>query len=93
MNPLAANCPGCGAEVSFNAKGCPKCGAKKENCRWIGAETHDGLDLPDDEFDYEDFVAREFGQGSPKRDPKKIFWWIVALITLVAFALLAIGGL
>ena len=40
------------------------------------------LDLPDDEFNYDEFVQREFGK--PKRSPKQIFWWVVAVALLIA---------
>ena len=55
-------------------------------------ETYDGLDLPgeDDDFDYDEFIAREFGEG-PKRGwrgipKKKLFWGIVAVVTLLAYS-------
>lgn len=84
-------CPECGADVSPNAQGC-RCGARKVDGEWIASETHDGLDLPDaDDFDYEEFIAREFGEGKPKKSFRDYFWWFVALITLIAFVLLSIG--
>jgi hypothetical protein len=43
------------------------------------------LDLPDDEaFDYDDFVAREFGQGRPKKPDRRRFWTLVGLLLLAA---------
>lgn len=88
FDPFA--CPECGAEISPNATGC-RCGARKENGRWIFSETCDGLDLPGDDFDYGDFLEREFGAGVSKRSFRDFFWWLVALVTLVAFVLLSIG--
>ncbi len=82
-------CPTCGAEVSPNATGCRSCGAEKIDGRWGDPATYDGLDLPgDDDFDYDDFIAREFG-GAPKKKAKDIFWWAIAVIVLVAFAAIA----
>ncbi|NRB75972.1 MAG: hypothetical protein HRU46_16550 [Verrucomicrobiales bacterium] len=83
-------CPTCGAEVSPNATGCRSCGAEKIDGRWVDPAAYDGLDLPDDddEFDYDDFIAREFG-GAPKKKGKDIFWWVIAVIVLVAFAAIA----
>ena len=53
-------CPNCGAEVPRNAKACPECGSD-EQTGW-SEETHvDGLDLPEEKFDYDNFVEREFG--------------------------------
>ncbi|MEM9282156.1 MAG: hypothetical protein AAGA96_10035 [Verrucomicrobiota bacterium] len=85
------SCPVCGAEVSPNATGCQACGAQKLEGRWVDPEIYDGLDLPDDsEFDYEKFVERELGSGSSRKSGKELFWWIIAIIVLIAFALLAI---
>tara|TARA_R110002096_G_scaffold88884_6_gene202814 strand:+ start:1102 stop:1380 length:279 start_codon:yes stop_codon:yes gene_type:complete len=83
-------CSHCGAEVSPNATGCPQCGAQKRNGQWFGPESDDGIGLADNEFDYDDFVAREFGAGTPKKTGKELFWWIVAIIVTIAFALLII---
>lgn len=45
----------------------------------------DGLGLPDEEFDYEEFTKREFGSGKgvPGINP---VWWITAVILLVALS-------
>lgn len=84
-------CPGCGAEIRVGSKGCPKCTKqpkpKKKPAKksWHQDESHDGLnlDLPeDDTFDYEAFIAEEFG-GQPKRSPKEWLWWGTALILLI----------
>lgn len=85
-------CPSCGAEVSLNARGCRECGMMKEDGRWLESEIYDGLDLPDDDFDYDEFVAREFGGEKAKLNSKQAFWWLVALLTLIAFAWLAFKG-
>ena len=84
-------CPSCGKELSPNAVGCSGCGARKVDGEWADLEAYDGLDLPDDEFDYEDFIAEEFGERK-KTDLRGLFWWFVALITLIAFAWLSLGG-
>jgi hypothetical protein len=80
-------CPNCGADVPPNARACPQCGAD-EQTGWSEAARTDGLDLPDENFDYEDFVKREF--GDKRAVPRGInwFWWVVALLALTAFAAL-----
>jgi hypothetical protein len=85
-------CPFCGTDVSPNAAGCRNCGAQKVEGRWVEDAVYDGLALPDDEddFDYDDFVAREFGSGAGKKTGKELFWWIVAIIVLIAFTLLVL---
>jgi hypothetical protein len=55
---------------------------------WEQSSRYDGLDLPDDEFDYEDFVAREFG-GDKRRllSGLKWYWWLTAVALIFVFAL------
>ncbi|NNE90850.1 MAG: hypothetical protein HKN23_04315 [Verrucomicrobiales bacterium] len=84
-------CPECGDEVPVGPAGCPRCNAANDNREDDEDALYDGLDLPDepDDFDYESFVAEEFG-GPPKRKGKEWFWWAVAVVTLIAFALLSV---
>ena len=79
-------CPACGEWVPRGAAACDDCGACAKS-GWSGDTHEDGLDLPDDEFDYDEFVAREFG-GKPMRNPhiKKLWVW-VALILFVILVL------
>ena len=80
-------CPNCGAEVPRNAKACPECGSD-EQTGW-SEETHvDGLDLPEEKFDYEDFVEREFGSKSPVLHGIHWFWWVIAILVVGAFLFL-----
>lgn len=73
-------CPVCGQPVPANAPACPACGAD-ERAGWDESQTtYDGLDLPEEEFDYEDFVAREFGEGSRTGRPSR--FWRVGLIVI-----------
>ena len=80
-------CPNCGAEVPRNARACPECGSD-EQTGW-SEETHvDGLDLPEEKFDYDDFVEREFGSKSPMPHGIHWFWWVIAVLVLGAFLFL-----
>jgi hypothetical protein len=77
-----AACDDCGA--------CEKSGWKNPDA----AQTYDGLDLPDDEFDYNEFVAREFGgQAGPVSGNKRNLWfWVgIALAGILALGFL-MGG-
>ena len=78
-------CPACGEWIPRNAVACDCCGACALS-GWKGdAEVYDGLDLPeDDDFDYNDFIAREFGEGKPKPNHKARFWWWVAIALVIA---------
>lgn len=89
------DCPVCDAHVPRGAASCPDCGAD-ENTGWDDdGATADGLDLPDDTFDYDEFMEREFGERRPGQWlPKAIYgvptiWYITAVILLIAFALFA----
>lgn len=93
-------CPDCGADVPVGSAGCRACGPRKVARRmkekkrpkkkhsWEQGGAHDGLDLGDDDFDYEDFVAREFG-GKPHRQIGIAwYWWLTAVFLLVAMVCL-----
>ncbi len=74
-------CPVCGQGVPSAAVACPECGSDY-NSGWRGAETYDGLDLPDEDFNYDEFVCKEFGP-SFKPPGIKTIWWITALLVIV----------
>ena len=78
-------CPNCGVDVPRNARACPECGAD-EKSGWSEDAYADRLGLPDDNFNYDEFVKEEFGTKGKVR-PRGIstFWWIVAILVLAAF--------
>lgn len=78
--PAPETCPNCGADVPRNARACPECGSD-EKTGWSDEAHAQSLDLPEEEFNYNEFVQREFGQ--PRRSPWKIFWWCVAVAVLI----------
>ncbi len=80
-------CPNCGAEVPANAKACPECGSD-EQTGWSDEAQSSGLDLPDENFDYNDYVKREFGGKTPVPHGVHWFWWLVGIAVLAAFLLL-----
>jgi hypothetical protein len=75
-------CPVCGEDVPPRARACPECGAD-HNSGWRLAADGGGLDLPDEEFDYDEFVAREFGEGVRPSGIRPI-WWVTAIVVLLA---------
>lgn len=79
-------CPNCGAEVPSRARACPECGSC-ERTGWSPRADVDGPGMPDDEFDYDEFVAREFGARRAVPRGGKFFWWLIAVVVLIAFAL------
>ncbi len=80
-------CPNCGEQVPRNATACPGCGSD-ENTGWSETACAGNLGLPDEEFDYDDFVKEEFGPGSAKPRGIGWFWWLVALLMVLLLAFL-----
>jgi len=80
-------CPVCGEDVPRNARACPECGADEKSGWAADAHIQDGLDLPDQEFNYEELVREEFGGGSSKFG-KHALLAAVAIIMLIVFLIL-----
>jgi hypothetical protein len=78
-------CPNCGAEVPPKARACPECGSD-EQTGWSEAAATSGLDLPDQEFDYDDFVQKEFSKEGPRPRHISWFWWVVAAALVLVSA-------
>lgn len=82
---LSYSCPFCDREVRVG-KPCPGCEKKFPKLRkksWEQEKSADGLDLPNDDFDYDAFVAREFGGKSPHRTlGVKWYWWLLGVAVL-----------
>jgi len=83
-------CPVCGEDVPRGAAACPECGADGRS-GWREAAA-DGLDLPDEEFDYDGFVQKEFGR-EVKPEGIAWLWWAAAVAALLAFAAMLLRGL
>ena len=86
--PAPETCPNCGADVPRRAKACPECGSD-ERTGWSDVAHTQSLDLPDDEFNYDEFVEREFGK--PKRSPMRLLWTVVAIVLVLGFLLLLLN--
>ena len=80
-------CPVCGENVPAKAKACPHCGACDKTGWKEGATDLDGLDLPDDSFDYDKFTEEEFGTPRKKTGWERLVW-ITALVLLILTVLL-----
>ena len=77
-------CPVCEEDVPRDAMACPQCGAD-HNSGWLeDADTYDGADLPNHDFNYDDFVKEKFGSQAKPAGLKTI-WWIVGIALVVAF--------
>jgi RNA polymerase subunit RPABC4/transcription elongation factor Spt4 len=84
-------CPVCGATVPAKARACPECGSD-EKTGWSDQTVYDDTGIEDpDEFDYDDYVRREFGKG-PRRSGRQWLWWVVALIAFGMVVWLLVMG-
>jgi hypothetical protein len=80
-------CPNCGADVPPNARACPECGSD-EKTGWSDDAYTSRLGLPDEKFDYDEFVEKEF--DSKRARPRGIawYWWVTALLLVLLFVFL-----
>ena len=65
-------CPVCGEDVPRVALACPECGADHTSGWRENAEAYDAVDLPDEDFNYEEFVKQEFGSSRRPVDQKTL---------------------
>ncbi len=89
------DCPNCGEEVLARAKACLHCGATAE-AGWNEPSGTEGLDLPDDDdFDYDEYLEKEFGRPNPKpaRDRLRSVWIGMALLIVASLLWAAWGWL
>lgn len=87
-------CPVCGCEVPPAARACPECGADEETGWNEDHAIYDGLDLPDNEFSYDNYLKREFGSADEARGKARNVWmwvWIIAAV-LLFFGLVIFWG-
>ena len=77
-------CPICGAEVPPNAKACPECGSDEET-GWSDRARSQSLGLPDDEFNYDEFIKEEFAPKKDKTRNLSPLWFLAGLALLAAF--------
>lgn len=81
-------CPNCGADVPPKARACPECGACDET-GWSEGSSSAHLGMPDDSFNYDEYVKREFGPKRPWPQGMRLFWALVSLglvLLLIWFA-------
>ena len=81
------DCPICEGRVPAKAKACPHCGACDKTGWKEEATASDGLDLPDDSFDYDQFVQEEFGTPAKPKGITRV-WKITGMILIVVVILL-----
>jgi uncharacterized membrane protein YvbJ len=77
-------CPVCAEDVPRGSLACPECGADYNSGWRQESNVYDAVDLPDEDFDYDDFIRAEFGSAA-KPSGQKTFWWIAGIILVVVF--------
>ena len=70
----------CGAEVPPLARACPECGADDTTGWNEDRALYDGLDLPDDEFHYDEYRNKEFGVAQQTKKQNKSAWFWLCII-------------
>lgn len=93
-------CPTCDSEVKVGGD-CPGCAPVRKRRRkkvaaaspkpWEQDEMYDGLGLPDEDFDYDAFIEEECSRQPHRKVGIKLYWWITALVLLVALAWMVFG--
>lgn len=77
-------CPHCGAPVRADARFCRQCGASEDS----GWNEDDSLEedvagyAGADDFNYDEFIAREFPDHADRPHGRGSRWWIVGLVLL-----------
>lgn len=81
---LSYICPFCAREVRVGGPcpGCEKKSPKPGKKSWAQDKSADGLDLPADDFDYDAFIAREFGKSPHRALGIKWYWWLLGVAVL-----------
>ena len=85
-------CPSCDREVRVGRQ-CGACSKKhkpapaKAKRSWEQDKMYDDLDLPDEDFDYDEFIAKEFGHVPHKKIGVKWYWWLLGVVVLVLLAM------
>ncbi len=82
---LTYQCPFCESEVRVGSPclGCAKLPRKPQKKRIQLDHSADGLDLPDESFDYDAFVAHEFGSAPHRKLGVKWYWWLLGVALLI----------
>jgi hypothetical protein len=84
-------CPVCGENLPNGAVACPECGADHNSGWREEVESYDATGLPEEDFDYNEFVRREFGTASKPATIKPV-WWVTAILVIVAVAACCLYG-
>lgn len=94
-------CPFCDLEVRVG-RPCEGCSKKQKpvpaNTKrsWEQDKMYAGMDLSHEDFDYDEFVAKEFGYLPHKKIGVKWYWWALGVVLvglMIAGLVSAIGSI
>ncbi len=87
-------CPHCGEDLPQHATFCRECGASDQS-GWNEEDAWDDpepSDLDDSDFDYDEFIAREFPDQAERHAGLWSFKWsLAAAVAVLLIALLLLG--
>lgn len=82
-------CLHCGATLKSDARMCRSCGADA-NCGWQDDQFETPYE-PEDEFDYDDFVAKEFPEQVDPAAPDSQKWVRFIMLIVIISLLLSLA--
>ena len=78
---MGSRCPGCAPRRRRKRK---KVAAARRRKDWEQDSIYDGIGVPDDEFNYEEFLDREFGKKPHQQLGIKWYWWVSGAVLVGA---------
>ena len=82
------SCPHCGADVATDARFCRHCGADDRSGwseDWQSDDYEDASDYAEDDFDYDDYVRREFPEHAEAGGRKLNWIGVVAILLILSY--------
>ncbi|MFN9628500.1 MAG: hypothetical protein ACK6AT_19795 [Planctomycetota bacterium] len=81
------DCVGCGKRVRTTAERCHRCGKELvgDSREHRYQSDYKEYDEHEEDFDYQEFLEREFGQKTPSK--LKPWWWYVAWLVLAVMVI------
>lgn len=86
------HCPHCGASLAEDAEFCVACGASEES-GWVDQDDAPWDDRREEDFDYDDFLRREFPDQAPVTEwpsARRAWFAVVVVLLCLAFVLMTV---
>lgn len=85
-------CPHCGATLAEDAEFCAACGASEES-GWRDEDDAPWDERAEEEFDYDDFLRREFPDQAPAApwpSARRAWFAVLVVVLCLAFVLMTV---